>query len=155
MQPRIAVLESKRVVGISTRTRNRSEQKAETARIAPLWARFYQENIATRVPQRQPALTVLGVYSDYESDLDGPYTLTAGVEVLPSSEVPAGLVAVQTASGRYLVFNAKGVMPKLVFDTWSYIWQYFATGQPWRRAYTTDFEHYVSPEEIAIYVSVK
>ena len=59
-------------------------------------------------------------------------------------------------SGRYLVFTAKGDIPKIVIDTWKEIWEYFARKDAeYERLYTTDFEYYVNQNEIEIYIAVK
>ncbi len=54
------------------------------------------------------------------------------------------------------MFKATGEVPKIVFETWGRVWEYFSKeGVEHERLYTTDFEYYVNQNEIEIYIAVK
>jgi predicted transcriptional regulator YdeE len=128
------------VAGISVRTTNRDESSPGTAQLGALWGRFFQEQIAGQIPNQVAGSAIYGVYSDYESDVNGAYTVTAGVQVDPDSSAGDEFTSVDVASSEYLVFEGKGLMPQVVIDTWKAVWEYFANNHEYKRAYTTDFE---------------
>ncbi len=88
----------------------------------------------------------------YQSDFNGDYTVTVGMEVLASDRL-SEYQEVKVEDGDYLVFKAEGEMPKVVVDTWQEIWQYFAKNNI-QRKYATDFELYKSDNEVEIYISI-
>lgn len=147
------------VIGIQTRTTNAEE--ASNSSIGKLWARLATEDLLERIPHRVDD-HIIAVYSDYESDKDGPYTYTLGAKVSSAHEVPAGMAAVKVASGDYAMFTAQGgAPPQMTVDLWKRIWSLEKPG-PLRRAYKTDFEvHYkglkVQPPDthIDIYIGVQ
>jgi predicted transcriptional regulator YdeE len=178
MKPELAHIAAFTVRGMHVRTINRDETDPKTAKLAGLWGRFFSEGIADKIPQRLPGSPIYGVYSSYESDAAGHYDLTAGVSVVLTARnsvvrtasgtvdstadgsastrgEPAGLVAVDVPAGEYLVFSAKGSMPGIVIDTWGAIHAYFAAEQRFVRKYTTDFEAYPGPDEVAIHIAVE
>lgn len=130
------------VVGIEMRTKNALEANPATARIAGLWNRFYQEKIAERITHRKDAGAVLGVYTNYETDHNGFYTLIVGAQVQDAKAIPTGMVGVTIPAAEYLVFPAPGRMPEAIMTAWGKVWSYFAQSSAARRAYTTDFELY-------------
>jgi len=144
-----------RVAGISVRTTNREEASPETGRLGPLWGRFFQEGIAGRIANQVSDSQIYGVYSDYESDVNGAYTVTAGVQVELSTKTADGFTDVDVAGGEYLVFEGKGPMPQVVIDTWMAVWKNFSQNTEFKRAYTTDFELYKGMDEVAIHISVR
>jgi predicted transcriptional regulator YdeE len=128
------------VIGIQTRTTNAEEMKNSS--IGKLWARIATEDLLARIPHRVDA-HIVAVYSDYESDKDGPYTYTLGAKVSSSRDVPIGMVAVRVISGDYAMFTAQGgAPPQMTVDLWKRIWSLEKPGAL-HRAYKTDFEvHY-------------
>ncbi|GLH75092.1 hypothetical protein GETHLI_35950 [Geothrix limicola] len=46
-------------------------------------------------------------------------------------------------------------MPQAVIDTWGIIWAYFENNTEFIRSYTTDFEEYRGPDQIAIHIGVR
>ena len=106
------------VAGLQVRTLNAAEQQADSARIGPMWQRFYVEGLFDKISPRQADSFVYGVYSNYESDASGHFDVTAGVALEGAcADYPS--VAVQ--GGDYLVFSAKGAMPDCVIQTLSLI----------------------------------
>jgi predicted transcriptional regulator YdeE len=128
------------VIGIQTRTTNAEE--AENSSIGQLWARIATEDLLDRIPHRVDD-HIVAVYSDYQSDKDGPYTYTLGAKVGSSRDVPAGMAAVKVISSDYAMFTAQGgAPPRMTVDLWKRIWSLEKPG-PLHRAYKTDFEvHY-------------
>ncbi|HXM36877.1 MAG TPA: GyrI-like domain-containing protein [Pyrinomonadaceae bacterium] len=154
MKPISKQISSFRVGGINVRTANRNEASPETARLGTLWGRFFQEGIPGKVADRVPDSPVYGVYSDYESDVNGQYSVTAGMQIEPSATGGDSFTHVDVASGEYLVFEGKGPIPQVVIETWKTVWDYFAEAREFKRAYTTDFELYKGMDEVAIHISV-
>ncbi|WP_085599841.1 MULTISPECIES: GyrI-like domain-containing protein [unclassified Pseudomonas] len=140
-----------RVAGLQVRTLNTLEQQADTARIGPMWQRFYVENLYDKIAPRQMDSFVYGVYSNYESDASGYFDVTAGV-ALDAACADYPMVDIQ--GGDYLVFSTKGEMPECVIQAWGFIWAYFQDNPQVRRAYATDFEVYTSADSVAIYIGV-
>lgn len=141
------------VTGMSVRTTNAAEMDSRTQKIAPMWQQFmgqYGEQIANK-------LMVYGVYYDYESDMDGQYSVMAAVEE-GELTIPVGCEPLATqvlASGNYLCFSAEGEMPQVVFSLWQTIWDYFSSPEcPYQRQYLTDFECYTSDSTVDIYIGV-
>lgn len=61
----VVKLSKRNVFGISVRTKNANEMDVSTAKIGPLWGKFYQ----TVAPALSQGSTVYGVYYNYESEL--------------------------------------------------------------------------------------
>jgi predicted transcriptional regulator YdeE len=146
-------------IGIGARTRNADELDARAARIPALWGRFFAEGVAAKVTTLAGAgahaAPVVGVYSEYESDHAGAYSLVAGVIAGERTAVPPGMCKVVIPAGSYLVFRGRGEMPRVVADTWRAVWEHFADASRGRRAYAVDFELYPEPGVVEVYVSVK
>ena len=153
-QPKLISIDHFNVTGLSVRTSNREEFNPETATLPELWQRFYSEDLANKIPNRISDSPIFGVYSNYESNADGLYTLTAGVKSKDQPSTPA-FCSIPVLAGDYLVFENKGMMPHVVIDTWLIIWNYFKSQQHITRRYETDFEVYQNDEDIAIYIGVK
>lgn len=134
------------VSGPHVRTNNALE--ATSARKIPgLWAAFGQAQAASGAGPG----AVYAVYSDYQSDANGEYTLTLGEQCVPAA---SGAVSVQ--AGDYLTFAANGARPAAIIDAWKAVWAYFsAADRSVQRAYQTDFEKYESPTSATIYIGVK
>ncbi len=157
MEPRLVERKEMRVMGIRARTLNLNETNLKSAKIPALWNRFYDENIKAKIPHRLDPDVILGVYSSYENDYLGEYDLLIGAQVSNLEMIP-GLSSQIILPSKYLVFKAKGQMPRAVMATWAEIWNYFAANStPHHRSYAADFEwyHAAKPSEVDIFVSVK
>jgi predicted transcriptional regulator YdeE len=143
------------VVGVTVRTTNRAEADPGTAKIPALWQRFFVAQEA--IPHRREADVIIGVYTGYESDHTGEYSLIVGSEVSAATDVPDDLVSVAVSPGRYLVFTAEGEMPGALIRTWMEIWEYFSATSKYQRAYTADFERHDRrrPSAVAVYVALR
>lgn len=133
------------VTGFSARTQNKDEFNEKTAKIPNLWQQFYNSELAGNA-------NVFGVYSDYESNVNGFYTLTAGVE---SSHAQAELSSVTVKAGNYLVFKGVGSMPAAVIETWKHVWDFFEKNTEYKRNYISDFEAYSGSDQIEIYIGLE
>ena len=154
MNPRLITVKRMYVAGLEVRTTNPEEMNPATAKIPGIWGRFHQEGLIEKVPGRRSGCAPLGVYSKYETDHTGPYSLLAGVE-MSGPNVPDGMVGVTVLEGPYLVFSAHGPMPQSLIQTWLAIWDYFSKDSKYGRAYTTDFELYRGKDTVDIHIAVK
>lgn len=143
--PTVKQVESFIVTGFSLRTQNKDEFNEKTAKLPSLWQQFYTSELATHV-------NIFGVYSNYDSDVNGPYTVTVGVK---SSQAQTELSAVTIQAGNYLVFQGIGSMPATVVETWKRVWTFFATNTEYQRNFISDFEAYSGSDEVAIYIGLE
>ncbi len=155
MEPKLIILNEIKIVGTSVRTTNQAEADPSTTKIQGNWERFFANNIAEKIPNKQ-SRGLLGIYTDYESDHHGAYTHLVAVAVHQVEETPEGLVSLTVPAGRYFVFTAEGELPKAVVDTWSIIWDYFSEDSDYKRSYTVDFEEYdlENPNKVDIYIAI-
>lgn len=140
------------ILGCRIRSKHAIESNPKEARIAPLWQSFLQEGGTSSIPEaKSPA--IYAVYNNYESDVTGSYDLTLGAESNASNDK---LHTAKVPAGKYLVFEGKGETPQCTIDAWQEIWTYFADKNSfYKRAYTTDFELYDSPEGVNIYIGIE
>ena len=137
------------VSGIAVRTNNRTEMQPEGGKLGSLWQQFYQRFGG----QLQECGDVYGVYSDYASDEYGDFTVTAALAGVALDDDDA--VDLTLPAGKYLKFSQQGDMPQAVVTCWQAIWAYFATENcPHTRSFTTDYEHYISADQVDIYIAV-
>ena len=128
------------VQGKSVRTNN-SMEATTSGKIPGLWQDFFSSHPNSESP-------IYGVYSEYESDADGDYTVTAGT----LADSPLGT---KVESGTYLEFPASGEMPGAVVAAWKAVWQHFSSDNSYARLYQTDFEKYTGPQSASIYIGVR
>ena len=153
MPPKLVEVSPFSVTGIGVRTINSGESNPADAKIPGLWGRFFGDGVAGKVTNQIPGSQLFGVYSDYESDASGFYSVTAGVAA-SGSPLPEFLT-VDVKGGNYLVFENRGTMPQAVIDTWGAIWAYFDTNKEFTRSFLTDFEEYRGADEVAIHIGVR
>lgn len=147
----IIQLPEKQAHGFCTRTTNQAEANPETAQIGALWERFYQ-NAGVHLT---PPHNVYGVYTHYESDMNGAFDVYACSDN-PAVSKSGDAQTITLQAGAYLKFSGTGDMPQAVMDAWGEVWAYFTANDcPHTRAYTTDFECYKSPNNIEIYIAIK
>jgi len=129
------------VVGITARTRNAKEMTADGV-IGKLWARFMQEGISGKIPNKVDS-SIVAVYTDYASDKNGEYTYLLGCRVTSATGLAAGLEAKKIPGGRFAVFTTeKGPGPKVVPETWMHINSLPKSAPGGDRVYAADFEIY-------------
>lgn len=153
-EPKLTQISDITVSGISIRTTNHDEFNKETAKLSHLWQRFLSEGIAEKIPCKIQDSPIYGVYSDYESDFSGFYTVTAGCAIDHTQPIDTEFNTLTIYDGHYLVFSGQGNMPQVVSDTWKNIWTYFESATRYKRNYITDFELWRGADEIEIYIGV-
>ncbi len=136
--------------GLSTRTNNKNEADKKTAKISPLWTEYVDENIYAKTLNKTHDDYLYGVYSNYESDVNGDYDVTVALEIKKKSKK-----YIFIENTKYLVFSKKGEFPEIVLELWKEIWEYFENKPEYEREYSIDFEKYVQKDEIEIYISIK
>ena len=131
-------------MGLSTKTQNSDEFNEKTAKLPGLWQQFYASELAINA-------NIFGVYSNYDSDANGPYTVTVGVT---DDSKLAEFACAKIPAGNYLVFQGTGPMPSTVVAVWKQIWNYFETEHDYQRSFISDFEAYSGSDKVAIYIGI-
>lgn len=134
------------VRGLSVRTTNHAETQPETAKIPRLWQEFAAVCGSCAEPVR-----AYGVYSDYDSDMQGEFTVTAA---LPGDFPHPDACEVTIPAGTYLSFEGSGPCPATVIALWKEVWEYFARGNAPVRTYRCDFEEYTGRDSVAILIGI-
>ena len=111
--PQATTVAAFRVAGIAVRTTNAAEADPASARIGPLWDRFFSESWQHKLPPPGADGRVFGVYSGYASDQHGAFDVTAGVAAPANHQALQGATTVDIEAGTYQVFEAEGQMPQL------------------------------------------
>jgi len=143
----IEEIEEKIVYGMSVRTKNTNEMNPDTAKIASLW-KIFIDSVDVNYKDGQK---LYGVYSKYESDVNGEFDVYAAYDGFDKK-----LDSVKIQKGRYLVFDGSGDMPHAIIQAWGDVWKYFANeASQYQRKYTTDFEYYLSENKVKIYIAIK
>lgn len=141
------------IVGIAVRTTNQHGQSQVD--IGQLWQKFIQEKTIDKIPHKISS-EIYCVYTDYESDFNGPYTTIIGCRVNSATAITGEFTRKEIAWGKYLKNEAKGKLPDCVAEMWRSIWQSSID-----RAYLADFDVYgegcKNPQNatVDIYLSVK
>lgn len=145
IQPIVKQVESFIVHGFRVRTQNSDEFSENAAKLPGLWQQFYSSELATNT-------NIFGVYSNYDSDANGPYTVTVGVK---SFQEETQLSPVTVEKGKYLVFQGKGPMPATVIETWKQVWAFFETNTEHQRNFISDFEAYSGADQVEVYIGLE
>ncbi len=161
MEPKIVTLSDMLVAGIACRTSNEREMKGD-GEIPKLWQRYDQEQIFEKIPRPVPGSPTLALYTDYESDVHGMYSLIVGHQVEGADDLLSPDITVKTIPrAAYAVFTSpRGEISRVVIDTWAAIWEWFQQS-PYERSYSGDFELYDDrcrdPHQavVDIYVAIK
>lgn len=152
-QPQLLNIDAFTVQGYQVRTRNADEAISSSAKIGSLWGRFYQAKVSGTQAWLNTSSEIYGVYSGYESDMNGYFYVTAAV---PETQMTEGIKRVNIEAGKYLVFTGQGAMPQTVMDVWMQIWAYFTQDKPpHTRRYSTDFEAYIGADQVVIHIAVE
>lgn len=144
ISPIIKHIESFIVTGFSTRTQNCDEFNQATVKIPNLWHQFDTSDLAANT-------NIFSVYSNYDSGINGLYTVTVGVA---SDDARDQFSSTIILAGNYLVFQNKGPMPDIVIELWKQIWNYFETQSEHQRNFISDFEAYSGSDQVTIYIGV-
>lgn len=152
MNYEIVYLEEKIVAGLKIRTSNSDVNM--TGAIGGLWQDFFSKGIYESISQKQNDKTI-GLYTNYQSDVNGPYDMMVCCEVQSSLNLPISVKTQTIPSGKYAKFIVKGDTQKAVAEFWMKLWSLELD-----RKYNCDFEEYQSGcdmnnAEIHIYIGVK
>ena len=151
----IIQVDSFRLAGIKVRTTNKSGKAQKD--LNDLWGRFFSEKIQEKIKFKLTD-NIYSVYTDYETDHSGEYTVFIGCSVSSFEDQSDGLSDLQISEGNFRRYIAAGKLPEAVIKTWTEIWK---QDDKLNRAYVADFEVYglksKDPDnpEVEIYLSVK
>lgn len=139
-----------KILGISTETTNESMVGIET-----LWSKFWGENIADKIPNKVSS-EFYAVYTDYESDYTGKYTLIIGFPVTTLDNIPDGLVGRNISIGSNVKYTSSGKMPEAILKTWTEIWQDTQLKRAYRADVTIHGQKYYEGDnaEVETYISI-
>ena len=134
------------IAGITIRTSNQNGQSQQD--IGALWARFMGEGLIQKIAGRLSD-DIYSVYTDYESDHNGAYTVVLGCRVDASHTQPPDFTCITIPPGKYEVNTVEGEMPASIMKAWQQIWD-----KTTNRKYTADFEVYGAEKGVKIYLAV-
>lgn len=151
MNYEIVNLHEKTVVGLSARTNNASPEMSKT--IGTLWQNFYSPD-GYPVISNKANSKALGIYTDYENDEKGDYTVIVACEVTDAKDALEHFTVRTIPSGKYAKFVVKGNMVTAVAAFWQELWK-----MDLPRTFVCDFEEYQNADfenaEIHIYIGLK
>jgi len=140
------------IIGISVRTTNANGKSLKD--IGGLFSRFVSQKLKDEIRDKN-SNDIYCVYTDYESDFNGPYTTIVGCRVSSMEHIPPGMVAKIIPDSKYQVYQSTGKLSECLGETWEKIWESVID-----RRYEADFDIYgekgLDPEnaEIETFVSV-
>lgn len=150
-----------KIIGITARTDNKSEMSG-AGKIGALWQRFMQEGIQEKIPNKVNPDTILSVYTDYETDETGPYSVTIGCEVRSFDHLPPGMVKKIIPAQKFAVLTTPyGEIPGIILDGWKAIWSATPDQLGGERRRGGDFELYdarsrdLKHAQVDLYVGVQ
>lgn len=151
MNYEIVNLKEKTVAGYFARTNNASPDMGKI--IGELWQKFYMEDGYFLIPNKADG-KALGIYTDYESDEKGDYTVVVACEVSDVTDFPDSFTVRKIPAGKYAKFIVKGNMLTAVAQFWHELWK-----MDLNRSFVCDFEEYQNSDsenaEIHIYIGLK
>jgi predicted transcriptional regulator YdeE len=147
------------VIGIEARTSNAREATRDS--VIPKQWKEMRSGLLSKIPNRIDS-SIIALYTDYESDQNGPYTYVLGAKVSSADKVPEGMVARRVPAGKYGVFTSdRGPVAEVVLNAWKRIWSWSHSNPEIRRNYKTDFEVYderaadAANAQVEIHVGIK
>lgn len=151
MKYEIVNLQEKTVVGLSARTNNTHPDMSKT--IGVLWQKFFAADGYPLISDKTNS-KALGIYTDYEDNETGDYTVFVACEVSNAESIPDSFTVRKIPSGKYAKFIVKGNMVTAVTEFWNELWR-----MDLPRTFVCDFEEYqnADPEnaEIHIFIGLK
>ncbi|MNI23484.1 Bacterial transcription activator, effector binding domain [compost metagenome] len=149
-----------KLIGVNARTTNAAEA-GPNGRLPGLWEAYFNSNVATDTRIMNSEF-IYALYTDYESDANGAYTVVIGHEAgSTETEKSDNYNSAVIPASKYLVFTTKkGPVYEVVAQAWGEIWEYFQASSE-TRAFTGDFELYDARHfdpantEVQIYIAIK
>jgi len=140
------------IIGISVRTTNVSNKALKD--IGELFGNFVSQNMMGKIPEKITE-DIYCVYTDYESDYNGPYTAIVGCKVNSLDDIPTGFIGKTIPDAKYQVYKSTGKLSISLTRTWEEIWNTDID-----RRYSADFDIYgekakdYENAEVETYVSI-
>ncbi|WP_252249070.1 GyrI-like domain-containing protein [Clostridium sp. VAP23] len=150
MNYEVVNLNEKKVVGVTARTKNCDDNMTEI--IGSLWQNLYEGGVYNTIKNKSNDKAI-GIYSDYESDVNSEYSVTVGCEVSDAENIGEDTIVKVIPAGKYAKFIVRGQVQQAVNNFWQELWN-----MKLNRNYRCDFEEYQNCDmenaEIHIYISV-
>jgi len=151
MNYEIVNLEEKTVAGLLIRTSNNDPNMPRL--IGELWQGFFSKGTYQSICDKKNDKSI-GLYTNYDSDVNGEYDVMVCCEVENKSNLPIGVYAKVIPAGKYAKFIVQGDMQKAVAEFWMKLWS-----MDLDRKYSCDFEEYqsgcdIKDAEIHIYIAL-
>ncbi|ACD53814.1 transcriptional regulator [Clostridium botulinum] len=150
MNYEVVNLKEKKVVGVTARTKNYDENMIKI--IGSLWQNLYEGGVYNTIKNKANDKAI-GIYSDYESDVNSEYSVTVGCEVNEIEDISEDTIVKVIPAGKYAKFIVRGQVQQAVNDFWQELWN-----MKLNRNYKCDFEEYQNCDmenaEIHIYISI-
>lgn len=149
------------LTGVSVRTTN-TDEMGPNGRLSKLWETYFQRNMALEKGINNPQF-IYALYTDYESDASGAYTVLIGHETASDAVLTrwGNYDHAVAPASKYLVFTTKkGPVYEVVAQSWGDIWTYFQESEE-VRTFTGDFELYDAAHfdptdaEVQIYIAIQ
>ena len=140
------------IIGISVRTTNVNNKALKD--IGELFGNFVNQNMMGKIPEKVTE-DIYCVYTDYESDFNGPYTAIVGCKVSSLDDIPTGFIGKTIPDAKYQVYKSTGKLSISLTKTWEEIWN-----TDLDRRYSADFDIYgerakdYENAEVDTYVSI-
>ncbi|WP_308008077.1 effector binding domain-containing protein [uncultured Fusobacterium sp.] len=131
-----------KVCVLSEKRLNNFKEPDVAEKIQKLW---YETNI--KIPQEK-TMNKYAVYSEYESNYKGDYTLFIGADKVDSCK------EIIIEEENYQVFSVDTSSPYGIIMTWQEIWEMEEKGLL-NRAYTVDYEKYYPDGKVEIFIALK
>jgi predicted transcriptional regulator YdeE len=130
--------------------------------ISEQWGRFFKEGIFDQIPDKLDA-SIYALYTDYESNRDGQFSLVIGAKASDAAMAPPGMVKKSVPKQKYAALrSAKGPVAKVVPEAWKQVWNLEdSSGLGGPRSYRADFELYGPPSrdpnhaEVDLYIGIR
>jgi predicted transcriptional regulator YdeE len=140
------------IIGISVRTTNVNNKALKD--IGELFGNFVGQNMMGQIPEKITE-DIYCVYTDYESDYNGPYTAIVGCKVNSLDDIPTDFIGKTIPGAKYQVYKSTGKLSISLTRTWEEIWNTDID-----RRYSADFDIYgekakdYENAEVETYVSI-
>jgi len=149
---KIVTLSEFHIIGISVRTTNVNNKALKD--IGELFGNFVGQNMMGKIPEKITE-DIYCVYTDYESNYNGPYTAIVGCKVNSLDDIPTGFIGKTIPGAKYQVYKSTGKLSISLTRTWEEIWNTDID-----RRYSADFDIYgekakdYENAEVETYVSI-
>lgn len=131
-----------KVCVLSEKRLNNFKEPDIAEKIQKLW-----HETSAKIPQEKE-INKYAVYSEYESNYKGDYTLFIGVDKIDSHK------EIIIEEENYQVFSVDTSSPYGIVMTWQGIWEMEEKGLL-NRAYTVDYEKYYPDGKVEIFIALK